>query len=73
MWVLIVMQLVAGSATAKNSFPIVYSGVEMQEFASQETCNAAKASIQKMMEKRNDGGYAFTINNGVLGLECVKK
>jgi hypothetical protein len=73
MWILIVLQLVAGSATAKNSMPIVYSGVVMQEFATKNSCEHAKITIALMNLNKNDGEHLMKIHNGILKLECVKK
>ncbi len=73
MWILIVIQLMAGSATAKNSMPIVYSGVQMQEFSSQESCNVAKNTILKMNQNRNAGEHVMNINSGVLEMKCIQK
>jgi len=73
MWILIILQLVAGSATAKNSMPIVYSGVVMQEFATKDSCEQAKITIDKMNLNRNGGEHLMKINNGILELQCVKK
>lgn len=72
MWILIVLQLTAGSATAHNSFPIVYSGVTMQQFESKETCEQAKNVIKKMNGKRNDGDSVYTIRSGILEMSCVQ-
>lgn len=63
----------AGSATAKNSMPIVYSGVQMQEFSSPESCNVAKNTILKMNQNRNAGEHAMNINSGILEMKCVQK
>ncbi len=73
MWVLIVLQLMSGSGTARNSLPIAYSGVVMQEFSSQETCEAAQKSISVMNQNRNNGNQDFNIRDGVISFKCVKK
>ena len=73
MWILLVIQLVAGSATAKNTTPIVYSGLESQEFTSKKNCEDAKKAILKMNDQRNDGEHTMQIRNGILSVECVPK
>ena len=74
MWILIVMQLTAGSATAHNSFPIVYSGVAMQEFSSSASCKAAKRAIQRLDQRRGESaGQMLSIRPGIVTMECVRK
>lgn len=73
MWILIVLSIAAGAGTAKNSFPITYTGVTLQEFESKESCEAAKITISAMNKKRNDGEHIQNIQNGVLDMQCVKK
>ena len=73
MWVLIVLQLMSAGATSRNSLPIAYSGVVMQEFSSQETCEAAKESITKMNADRNNQKFDFNIRDVIVSFKCVKK
>ena len=71
MWVLIVLQLMSGSATAKNSLPIAYSGVVMQEFSSQESCENAAKAIKDLKSKA--GNFEMSFRNGIVDTQCVKK
>lgn len=71
MWVLIVLQLMSGSATAKNSMPITYSGVVMQEFSSQDSCEQAAKVIENF--KTQSADTAVTYRNGILATQCVKQ
>jgi uncharacterized protein YegP (UPF0339 family) len=73
MWILIALQLMAGSGTAKNSYPVAFSGVTMQEFSSKDSCEQAIKTIKKMNERRNGGEQAFEIRNGIIELQCVNK
>jgi hypothetical protein len=66
MWILIILQITAGSATSHSSYPITYSGVTMQEFSSKATCIKAKNTILKMA-KLSDS------QSGILSAECVMK
>jgi hypothetical protein len=68
MWVLVVLQIMAGSATAKNSLPITYSGVVMQEYSTKESCLNAKKMIENMSSQKSDSS-----RNGLLSLECIEK
>lgn len=71
MWVLIVLQLMSGSATAKNSMPITYSGVIMQEFSSQESCEQAAEVIERLKTHSEETSLAY--RNGIISSQCVKK
>ena len=68
MWILIVLQIMAGSATAKSSLPVTYSGVVMQEFSSKESCLNAKKTIEKMSSESTDSA-----RQGLLSLQCIEK
>lgn len=61
----------SGSATAKNSMPITYSGVVMQEFASQESCEQAAKVIEKFKTQSADTSVSY--RNGILATQCVKQ
>lgn len=71
MWILIVFQLMSGSATAKNSMPITYSGVVMQEFSSQESCEQAARVIDKLKTDNTESSVLY--RNGIISTQCVKK
>lgn len=74
MWVLIALQLMAGSGTARNSFPIVFSGITTSEFSTKESCEEAKNTINMMNSMRNrNSELAFEIRNGIIELKCVPK
>ena len=68
MWVLVVLQIVAGSATVKSSLPITYTGVVMQEFSTKESCLNAKLVIDRL----NQSASGAT-RNGILAHECIEK
>lgn len=68
MWILIVLQIMAGSATAKNTLPITYSGVVMQEFSSKDSCLNAKNTIEKMSSESADSA-----RQGLLSIQCIEK
>lgn len=71
MWVLIVLQLMSGSATARNSMPINYSGVVMQEFSSQTSCEQAARVVRQLGNHGGDGSVDF--RNGIIAAQCVQK
>lgn len=73
MWVLIVLQLMSAGATSRNSMPIAYSGVVMQEFSSKETCEAAKETISHMNAARNNQNFDFNVRDGIVSFKCVKQ
>lgn len=73
MWVLIVLQLMSAGATSKNSMPIAYSGVVMQEFSSQQSCEQAKEAISHMNADRNNQKFDFNVRDGIVSFKCVKK
>lgn len=68
MWILVVLQIMAGSATTKNTLPITYSGVVMQEFSSKESCRNAKKTIEKMSSDSSDSA-----RQGLLSIQCIEK
>lgn len=73
MWVLIVLQLMSAGATSRNSMPIAYSGVVMQEFSSKENCEGAKEAIAKMNSERNNQSFDFNVRDGIISFKCVKQ
>lgn len=73
MWILIVLQLVAGSATSKNSLPIIYSGVTMQEFSSQDSCERAIKEIKSLSIQAGKESELLSVRDGILSMRCIKK
>lgn len=74
MWILLVLQLTAGSATSHNSMPITFTGVSMQEFSSLDTCEAAKKTIDEMSTRRNNTEkHTYPLRDGIIEMKCVKK
>jgi hypothetical protein len=71
MWILIVLQLASGSATAKNSLPINYSGVVMQEFSSQESCQHAAKTIEVLASQSTETRLGY--RNGIISTQCIPK
>lgn len=75
MWVLIVLQIMSGAGIQDSYHPVVYSGVVMQEFASKDSCEAAKKTIQSLDADRNNTNkdMKVEIRDGIASMECVKK
>jgi uncharacterized protein involved in type VI secretion and phage assembly len=73
MWVLLVIQLTAASATARSSMPTLYSGVAFQEFSSKESCERARALISQTAAQVADNAAPDKIHNGVLSTSCLPK
>lgn len=74
MWALIVMSIMAGSATAKNSMPIVYSGVQITTgFESKKSCEDFKAYILEANKNRNSGAQTVNVQDGIISVECKKQ
>ena len=51
--------------------PITYSGVVMQEFTSQESCEQAAKVIENLKTTSVDTPLSY--RNGILSTQCVKK
>lgn len=73
MWVLVVIQLMAGSATGRSSLPSLHSGVAMQEFSSHETCEQAVKEIRTLSAKTNQESQYLTVHDGIISMRCIKK
>jgi hypothetical protein len=71
MWILVVLQIMSGSATAKSSLPINYSGVVMQEFKSKESCERAAKLLAEMAKISGAGDVAY--RNGIISAQCIEK
>ena len=73
MWILIVLQLTAASATARSSLPTLYSGVAFQEFSSQESCERARSLLFKGDLSANAALDLANVRSGILSASCQPK
>lgn len=73
MWILIVIQLTAASATARSAMPTLYSGVTFQEFTSRESCE----NVRALLDKPNVGATSTmaldNVRSGILSTSCQPK
>lgn len=73
MWILIVIQLTAASATARSAMPTFYSGVTFQEFASRESCEKARALLEKPALHASAEAALDNVRSGILSTSCQPK
>lgn len=73
MWILIVIQLTAASATARSAVPTLYSGVAFQEFTSQESCEKARVLIEKVAVSAGPAAGLNNVRSGILTASCQPK
>lgn len=73
MWALIVLSIMAGSATGKSSMPILYSGVTIQDgFKSEQSCEDFKKTILEMNNQRDGGPQTSGVRDGIIAMKCKK-
>lgn len=73
MWILIVIQLTAASATARSALPALYSGATFQEFASQESCEKARSLLAKPATLAGATSSLDQVRSGILSTTCLPK
>ncbi len=73
MWILLVIQLTAASATARSAIPTLYSGVAFQEFTSLESCEKARVHLIRSSALVPEGVALDNVRSGVLSATCLQK
>ncbi len=73
MWILIVIQLTAASATARSAMPTLYSGVTFQEFSTKESCEKVRALLGKPDISTLHTADLDNVRSGILSTSCQPK
>lgn len=73
MWILIVIQITAVSATARSAMPNFYSGVTFQEFATKESCEKARALLDNTTLYADAAAELGNVRRGILSTSCQPK
>jgi hypothetical protein len=73
MWALIVLGIVASSATGKSSLPTLYSGERIYTgFTSEKNCEDFKKVVLQMNKNRNSGDTVLNVADGIIDMQCKK-